>query len=84
MHDFFWNFGATSLREDLAQIHIYVITHFPNVYLIKCLSFQKMAWESKGEELRETLKAYVGQLTLEQKRDLRKTYDRALAPFFGE
>ena len=44
----------------------------------------KMAWESKGEEVREAIKAYVCKLTPKQKKELREIYDQAISPFKGE
>ena len=43
-----------------------------------------MAWSSLGEETREVIKNYVHELTLEQKVDLQKAYDRSMFPRNGE
>ncbi len=42
-----------------------------------------MAWNSQGEQIRETLKNYAAQLKPAQKKDLEKYYDKAFAPFRG-
>ena len=43
-----------------------------------------MAWESKGEEVRETLRRYVLQLDCDQQETLRRIYGLKISPFRGE
>ena len=46
--------------------------------------FLKMAKESKGEEVHETLQSYVLQLDCDQQDTLCRTYDLKMSPFWGE
>ena len=46
--------------------------------------FNKMAWNSNGERIRETLKDYFSQLKPDKKQILEHHYDQVISPIGGE
>ncbi len=84
MFDIFGIFGFLSCEK--VGTNIFLCNRLFNEYKSNRMFslFFKMAKDSKGEEVCESLKAYVCQLNPESKRNLRKNYDKAMSPFYGE